>query len=399
MDNKLIIISILLLSSILQIKVKATSFYITNFGAKSGGKYDNSKALEATWKQACMSMGPSTIVIPKGLFYVTQAKFQGPCKAAPITFQIQGTLQAHIDPKSISKGEWVTFQHIDRLIITGGGTFDGRGNKAWLQNDCHKSSSCKNLPYNLSFNFITNSLIGPITTLDSKNFHTNVLGCRNVTFTGYTVKAPAKSINTDGIHIGRSKEIYIVDSNMQTGDDCISIGDDSHQIYVTRVTCGPGHGISLGSLGKYKNEGPVSGIYIENCTLINTDNGIRLKTWPNSFQGDVTDMHVKDIHVQNVRNPIIVDQNYCPWNKCSLKSPSKVKLSKLSFTNIWGTSTSPVIVKLDCSKSFPCQNVELSNIDIKYVGKTVANVISTCENVKPIIKGKQNPKICANESS
>lgn len=172
---------------------------------------------------------------------------------------------------------------------------------------------------NLSFNFITNSLIGPITTLDSKNFHSNVLGCRNVTFSGYRVKAPEDSRNTDGIHIGKSKDIRVVDSIIQTGDDCVSIGDDSHEIYVQRVTCGPGHGISLGSLGKYQNEGPVSGVYIENCTLIGTSNGIRLKTWPDSFQGVVNDVHVKDINVVNVMNPIIVDQKYCPWNQCSLK--------------------------------------------------------------------------------
>lgn len=155
--------------------------------------------------------------------------------------------------------------------------------------------------------------------MDSKNFHSNVLGCTNVTFSGYTVKAPEDSLNTDGIHIGKSKQIHVIDSIIQTGDDCVSIGDDSHEIYVQRVTCGPGHGISLGSLGKYQNEGPVSGVYIENCTLIGTSNGVRLKTWPDSFPGSVTDMHTKDIQVQNVMNPIIVDQNYCPWNQCSLK--------------------------------------------------------------------------------
>lgn len=135
----------------------------------------------------------------------------------------------------------------------------------------------------------------------------------------YSVRAPKDSPNTDGIHIAKSSKIYVVNSSIQTGDDCVSIGDDSHDIHITKVACGPGHGISVGSLGKFPNEGPVSGVYIENCDLINTQNGIRIKTWPDSFPGDVSDVHVKYIHVENAQTPIVVDQNYCPWNQCSLK--------------------------------------------------------------------------------
>lgn len=106
------------------------------------------------WKKACLSPEPSEVIIPEGLFYLSQAKFQGPCKASPITFKIEGTLQANSDPSKTPIGEWITFQYIDRLIVTGGGTLDGKGNKAWLQNDCHKTFSCKKLPYVSIYNII-----------------------------------------------------------------------------------------------------------------------------------------------------------------------------------------------------------------------------------------------------
>ena len=104
----------------------------------------------------------------------------------------------------------------------------------------------------------------------------NVLGCQNVTFLRVRVIAPGNSLDTDGIHVGRSIGINITDSSIQTGDDCVSIGDDSKQITVTRVTCGPGlHGISVGSLGKYPNEETVEGVIVMTCTMKNIINGVK----------------------------------------------------------------------------------------------------------------------------
>lgn len=247
---------------------------------------------------------------------------------------------------------------------------------------------------NIRYNFITNSIIRGITSLDSKQFHMNVLGCTNVTFDHVTVTAPEDSPNTDGIHIGRSSGINITDCNIKTGDDCISLGDGAKQVTVVRTTCGPGHGISVGSLGKYPNEEPVEGVFITNCTLTGTQNGVRIKTWPDSHEGTASDMHFQDIIMNNVGNPILIDQEYCPWNQCKLSVPSKVKVSKVSFKNIRGTSSTPVAVKLVCSGGVPCQNVEVGDVDLAYSGP-LGPVTSVCKNIKPVLSGKQTPVTCA----
>jgi galacturan 1,4-alpha-galacturonidase len=112
--------------------------------------------------------------------------------------------------------------------------------------------------------------------------------------------------------------VKVLNTNIATGDDCVSLGDGSRQITVRNVNCGPGHGISVGSLGKYPNEEAVEHVLVKNCTLTNTDNGLRIKTWPSApGTSPITDMNFEDIIMVNVLNPVIIDQEYCPWNQCS----------------------------------------------------------------------------------
>ncbi|KAI5341683.1 hypothetical protein L3X38_009558 [Prunus dulcis] len=279
-----------------------------------------------------------------------------------------------------------------------GGTFDGQGALSWNQNDCHTNKNCKPLLVNLRFEFLTNSKVQDITSLNSKFFHMHVFRCNHTTFQQLTITAPDESRNTDGIHIGASTAINITHSKIGTGDDCISIGDDSHQITVTDVTCGPGHGINIGSLGKYKEEKDVTGIIVKNCTLTNTENGVRIKTFPDSpSPSTASGIHYEDIIMVNVSNPILIDQLYCPYTQCEQKPPSKVKISNVSFKNIKGSSFTPLAVKLVCTMGIPCENEELTDTDLTYGGNK-GPLTSMCSNVKPTITGVTKALGCATSS-
>ncbi|XP_060973878.1 exopolygalacturonase-like [Cannabis sativa] len=371
------------------------------FNVKAQPNSDISQALSNAWKQACTSTTPSELLIPKGTFKLKRVTLEGPCKA-PIKINLQATLQAPSDPNGFKDGDgWVTFEHIDRLTLMGGGSFDGQGKGVWGKH-CSQGQYCSKLPIclylyeyeqNVRFDYVTNSIIEDVISRDSKQFHINVLGGENITFSGVRVVAPENSPNTDGIHIGRSNRINIIDSNIQTGDDCVSIGDGSKQITVTNVTCGPGHGFSVGSLGKYKDEKAVEGVIFKGCTMKNTMNGVRIKTWPDSTDGLASNMHFEDIDMENVGNPILIDQEYCPWNNCNKKVPSKIKLKDVTFKNIHGTSTSALAINLICSSGYPCQNVTIENIDLKYNGPE-GPITSKCKNIKPKTIGKQNPSPC-----
>lgn len=57
------------------------------------------------------------------------------------------------------------------------------------------------------------------------------------------ISAPSDSPNTDRIHVQMSDHVIIQGSNMQTGDDCISMGAGTSGVLIRDIHCGPGHGI------------------------------------------------------------------------------------------------------------------------------------------------------------
>ncbi|KAL2464970.1 Pectin lyase-like superfamily protein [Abeliophyllum distichum] len=195
-------------------------------------------------------------------------------------------------------------------------------------------------------------------------FHFHLNNCDNVAMNHVSILAPEESPNTDGIYVGASNNMHLSNLNITTGDDCILLGPGSTNINISDVTCGPGHGISIGSLGKYPNEKNVAGITVKNTTLSKTNNGLRIKTWAPSPSSTVSDVTFQDIILNDVNNPIIIDQQYCPDNRYSQQGDSKVQIKTVKFVNIQGSSLSPIGVNVICSKSMPCQDIELSCLDI-----------------------------------
>lgn len=82
---------------------------------------------------------------------------------------------------------------------------------------------------------------------------------------------------------------------------------------------------SVGSLGKYNNEKEVHGILVTNCTIKNTTNGVRIKTWSASPPGVASRITFQDIILDAVKNPIIIDQTY--------GSKKKKEVSNTPFNN------------------------------------------------------------------
>ncbi|KAL4654069.1 hypothetical protein ACB092_01G351600 [Castanea dentata] len=379
-----------------------TLFNVLDYGAKADGKTDDSNAFSAAWKAACSAATQNpTVVVPSSKdFLVYPLTFHGPCKSSNISFQLIGTINAPSSP-SVWTGRnakrWLIFHGVTGLLITGSGTFNGHGSEWWdLSCAHHPNMGCATvIPMALNIIHCKRSTISDIYTIDSAKFHVVVNQSSDILVQNMHITAPESSPNTDGIHIELSKNVFVNNSVIATGDDCVSIGELSSNITVSYITCGPGHGVSVGSLGKYGNSVKVENIHVEKVNFKGTTNGVRIKTWQIGL-GYVRKISFEHITLESVENPIYIDQYYCDINgtrgNCEPKSTG-VHISEVTYDDIVGTSSSNAAIYLNCSQSVACTGINLSNIKIKS-DKSGQEIISECTNAHGTNSGVVQPKSC-----
>uniref|UniRef100_A0A0D3GNK1 endo-polygalacturonase n=2 Tax=Oryza TaxID=4527 RepID=A0A0D3GNK1_9ORYZ len=398
---------------------KKAVFDVRKHGAYGDGQHDDTKALSKAWAAACSSLQPSIVLVPKGKRYLTKhITLSGPCKSS-ITFMIEGTLVAPPRRSDWSKEtirHWIMFNGVIGLTVAGGGTVDGNG-KIWWQNSCKTNAklACTESPTALTFYSCSNLKVENLKLLNSQQIHMSVEDCTNVRISGLTITAPGTSPNTDGIHITRSKNVQVTGCTIKTGDDCMSIEDGTENLHVKNMVCGPGHGISIGSLGDHNSEAHVNNVTIGTVRLYGTTNGARIKTWQGG-RGYAKYIVFQNMIMENVWNPVIIDQNYCDsatpckkqlsicvnnmeaYNLVFLSQTSAVQISNVVFKNIRGTSASKEAIKLDCSRNVPCQGITLNDVKLTVKGGG-GDAKSTCRNAKWKKSGTVVPQPCASTTT
>jgi polygalacturonase len=377
-------------------QTQQSTFNIDNYGARGDGQRDDTQALAKAWLVACSSSRPAVLLVPKGKSYLLKPiTLSGPCKSA-VTFMVEGILVAPPSKSAWSEdniSHWIMIQGVTGLTITGGGTINGNGD-IWWKNSCktNRALPCTTAPTALTFHLCNNLKVNNLKIVNSQQIHMSVEGCTNVQLARLSITAPGTSPNTDGIHITRSKDVQVRDCAIKTGDDCMSIEDGTHNLLVTKVVCGPGHGISIGSLGDDNSRAEVSSIAVDSVQLYGTTNGVRIKTWQGG-SGYAKDITFQNIIMDNVQNPIIIDQNYCDSAKPCKKQESAVEISNVVFKNIRGTTISKNAINLSCSNPTSCTDIVLENIELKMEGNK-GETESTCQNAKWRKAGTVIPQPC-----
>ncbi|KAJ8485698.1 hypothetical protein OPV22_018183 [Ensete ventricosum] len=375
----------------------SSSYSVTDFGAKGDGVTDDTKAFLDTWNATCQSSVSSVLFIPAGkTFLLNPIVFHGPCKFY-IRVQVDGDI---IRPGKLWGGNfahWLLFSHIDQLSIVGSGKIDGQGAAWWSCKTNHVSfsssplscfclrqshvsavsSSCF-LHAFTSFGFfrsnaqpVPTAQVAGLRLISSPQMHLVVGFSSAVRITGLTITAPGDSLNTDGVHIEQSRDVVVSDSTIGTGDDCISIGTGSILVNVSRVTCGPGHGISIGSLGMANSLAQVSDIQ--------------------GGYGYAKNIIFESINLTAVMNPIIIDQHYCANNVCA-EQRSAVQVSDVRFIDVRGTSSSQVAINLNCSQNVACTGITFHNVEIQPAQRG-GQASSYCFNAHGTVTGIAIPAV------
>ncbi|KAJ6903933.1 hypothetical protein NC651_021178 [Populus alba x Populus x berolinensis] len=373
----------------------STTFNVLDFGAKGNGKSDDTKAFQAAWAAAC-KVAASTMIVPaEYAFLVGPISFSGPYCQADIVFQLDGTIIAPSNANAWGRGlfQWLEFTKLVGITIQGKGTIDGSGSVWWqdypfedpidseseliiplnntvqqrppmpIRNELNgKMPSMK--PTALRFYGSFNVTVTGITIQNSPQCHLKFDNCVGVFVHDMRVSSPGDSPNTDGIHLQNSKDVLIHSTDLACGDDCVSIQTGCTNVYIHNVNCGPGHGISIGGLGKDNTKACVSNITVRDIVMHGTMTGVRVKTWQGG-SGSVQGVLFSNIQVSEVQLPIVIDQFYCDKSKCKNQT-SAVALSGITYENIRGTYTVKP-VHFACSDALPCMDVSLTTIQLKPV--------------------------------
>nr|XP_023921320.1 polygalacturonase At1g48100 [Quercus suber]POE99248.1 polygalacturonase [Quercus suber] len=348
-------------------------FNVRSYGAVGDGSNDDTEAFRQAWKEAC-AVESAVILAPEDYsFIITSTIFSGPCKPG-LVFQVDGILMTPEGPdswpKADSRKQWLVFYRLDQMTFTGKGTIEGNGQKWWeLPCKPHRGPNGSTLsgpcdsPALIRFFMSSNLVVSGLRILNSPQFHMKFDGCEGVLIDKLSISSPKLSPNTDGIHIENTKAVGIYNSMISNGDDCISIGPGCANVAIEGVTCGPSHGISIGSLGVHNSQACVSNITVRNAVIKESDNGLRIKTWQGGT-GSVTGIAFDNIQMDNVMNCINIDQYYC-LSKACLNETSAVHVDDVSYRNIKGTyDVRRTPIHFACSDTVACTNIKLSEVEL-----------------------------------
>ncbi|KAL2318083.1 hypothetical protein Fmac_031959 [Flemingia macrophylla] len=171
-------------------------------------------------------------------------------------------------------------------------------------------------------------LISGLTHINGPGSHIYVVHSQNTTISNVKIYSPAGiSHNTDGIDLTNSVGVNILDSVMSTEEHLLEIIKFLESL------------LSVGSIGEGRQTEFVEHVIVSNCIFNGADSAARIKTWP------------KDA----------------------------VKVSNVTFSNIYGTCISENAVVLDCAK-IGCDNITLNQINITSIDPSKP-ASAVCNNV------------------
>ena len=161
-------------------------------------------------------------------------------------------------------------------------------------------------------------LLEGVTFKNSPSWCLHPLSCEDFTVNNIMVINPWYSQNGDAIDLESCKNALIINSVFDAGDDAICIksgkdedgrrrGEPCQNVIVKNNTVLHGHG---GFVVGSEMSGGVKNIYVEDCTFMGTDVGLRFKS-TRGRGGVVENIYINNINMINIPNePLLFDLFY-----------------------------------------------------------------------------------------
>ncbi|KAM0908603.1 hypothetical protein ACQ4PT_015354 [Festuca glaucescens] len=348
---------------------------LDDFGAVGDGIANDTQALVDAWKAACGTDDNTYLNVPAGKSYqIWPVTLAGPCRDE-IKLLISGNIVAPESPdewRGGDRGKWLHFSGVSDLALSGGGIIDGRGQQWWAraENSTSGQEAAATAPKALHFEDCEDVTVNGITLQNSQREHLVFTRCSSVEANYLRVTSPEHSPGTVGVLLVSSTNVHIMDDLFSVGGDCVSIVGNCTDVRLRAISCGPGHGISIGGLGENGSLHKVEKIKTDTMFISNTKYGVRVKTYEGGC-GTARKVKFAQIVMRNVSNPIIIDQHYSASNRgtpCGTPNASAVAVGEIDYIDITGTSATERAVTFACSDAMPCSRLSLTGVNLTRVG-------------------------------
>ncbi|KAJ3211240.1 hypothetical protein HDU82_006333 [Entophlyctis luteolus] len=270
---------------------------------------------------------------------------------------------------TFAKGTLTTSDHLitvggSAITFSGTGTLYGSGEDYWDG----KGSSGVNKPKMFKVETTGGSKFSGF-TIKNTPVHCFSISGSDTTFDGITINNSAGDAtnsagtvlghNTDGFDVSATG-ITIENCNVHNQDDCLAVNSGSDIKFLNNY-CSGGHGISIGSVA---SGAVVDTVTVSGCTVIDSENGVRIKTDYGATSGSVSNIIYEDITLSGISDyGIVVRQDYKDGSTVGT-AVSDMPIKGVTMTNIHGTVDSGAYSVFVLCATGECTDFNWTEIDI-----------------------------------
>jgi polygalacturonase len=318
-------------------RIPERSFDVRAFGALPQGRGSSSAAIREALR-AASAAGGGSVRIPPGRW--ATGPLELPSRTA-LHLEAGATLLFSPDPADYLPPVATRFEGIELMghaplvsardcsdvAITGQGRLEGRGPAWWRRRDgearailrlqalAHAGAPVGERVFasereGLRPSFVEtwrcrNVLVEGVTLVDAPMWAIHPVYSENVVVRGVTVLS--RGPNGDGFDPDSSRNVWILDSRLRTGDDCIAlksgrdadglrVGLPTENVVIRRVRCEGGHaGVAIGS----EMSGGVRNVFVHDSDFVGVQRGLRIKSQPGRG-GYVENVWLEDLRMSAV---------------------------------------------------------------------------------------------------